>query len=458
MKIILDSTHSYFNVVDLKRNLIYVDPGLVKILGDYKGKKCYKYFLNTNKICPDCSIYEAMETKKKVIRDISLPGERGRCKHFVTTPFQNEKGEWLFAQVHTDITEIIKTEGKYHFLFENIPDVIVITTLDGELLENNRMIQDLSGYSEEELKQINIMQFYHNKSDYNKITGIVKKSGKIRDYECKFIRKDGRGIWVLIDANIIELYGENLILYIFRDITDRKETEEELIKYRDRLRSLAVNLSSVEEKERRKLALILHDNVGQKLAITKIRLEMLKNSRLNKNTAEHINTIYNTVEDIIQQTRDLTIQLSPPVLYHLGFIPSLDWLCDEILKKNNIDYYIENNLKEINFGSETNAFLFQAIRELLINIVKYSKAKNINISIVKRDDKIIISVIDDGVGFKIEDYKNGLYNNKKFGLFNIKERINFLGGSLNISSKLGKGTRVTLELPINLLLSEKPSI
>jgi PAS domain S-box-containing protein len=230
------------------------------------------------------------------------------------------------------------------------------------------------------------------------------------------------------------------------NVLERKKAEEELRKYQEQLRSLASQLSLVEERERHRIATDLHDYVGQPLALCKIKLGALRES-VSSALAESVDGIRDLIEQTIQYTRSLTFEISPPILYELGFEAAVEWLGEQIPNRHSIRFEFENDGQPKPIEDEARVLLFQTVRELLVNVVKHAQARNSSVSIRRDGNNIQITVEDDGIGFDIS--KLGSYlRTKTFGIFSIRERLNSIGGHLNVESEPGKGTRVTIIAPL----------
>lgn len=243
------------------------------------------------------------------------------------------------------------------------------------------------------------------------------------------------------------------------DITERKLAEEALKKAHDELESrvrerteqlssLAAELSLVEERERRRIATELHDQVGQNLIMSKIRLGSLSPELPAEQFAAVLGEIREQITRSIEGIRTLTFQLSPPLLYEVGFEAAVEWLAEEFEGQHGLQVVFQDDGKRKPLDQEEGIALYQMIRELLVNIVKHAKAKKVRIVVEKMADAVRIIVADDGSGFDgLQDPKLGK-RNAGFGLFNIRQRIEYLGGELAIESKINGGSRVTLLFPL----------
>ena len=232
------------------------------------------------------------------------------------------------------------------------------------------------------------------------------------------------------------------------DITPRKLAEKKLITYQERLRSLASELSLAEERERRRLAADLHDRIGQALAIIKIRLGALRELVSSQSILKELNGVRELVEETICDTRLLTVELSPPILYEVGFVAAVEWLTEHIQEEYAIQIQFEDDKYPKPLNSAVSVLLFKMIRELLFNVVKHAQARKAKVKLKRDNDKIEITVEDNGVGFDIDKTESRIFQTGGFGLFSICERLNYLGGHFKIKSSPGSGTCVIISAPL----------
>jgi signal transduction histidine kinase len=232
------------------------------------------------------------------------------------------------------------------------------------------------------------------------------------------------------------------------DITERKQTEEKIHLYQEQLRTLVSELSFTEERERRQIAMDLHDYIGQALAITKIKLGALQELTFSPDVSDPLREIRELVEQAIQYSRSLTSELSPPILYELGLEAAIGWLTKQIQKQHGMMIEFENDEQPKPVDDRMRSLLFQCVRELLINVVKHAQAQKAKVIIRRDKDAIVITVQDDGVGFETSEMSSSSERMGGFGLFSIKERLNYLGGNFEIESGREKGTRVAIVVPL----------
>jgi signal transduction histidine kinase len=228
---------------------------------------------------------------------------------------------------------------------------------------------------------------------------------------------------------------------------EHKRAKEELEKYQKKLLDLAAELSLAEDKERRRIASELHDDIGQTLAMSHIKTESLLLSSSPYQRKSSVEEIRDLIAHCIQKVRSLTSQLSPPLLHMVGFTAAIRWLGEKFQNENGLRMEILGDVVRRELGEEISVTLFQIIRELLINITKHAEAKSASILITKKRDQIITEIVDDGIGFEV--LKIG--KNDGFGLFNIHQKIKHLGGEIFFDSNIGKGTKVTVVTPLFLV-------
>jgi len=241
----------------------------------------------------------------------------------------------------------------------------------------------------------------------------------------------------------------NAVGAIVVEITERKKAEQQLLDYQNRLRELAARLTLAEEGERRRIAVGVHDQIGQRLATTKLMLQSLEAATGETKTAQTLQAACQEIDRILEDAHSLTFELSNPVLYEVGFRPAVEsWLLQEIQGRYGIECTFAAEENPLELEKETRVVLFNIVRELLANVVKHAKAKRVAVRIHQAGDQVQIAVQDDGVGFEPSQAGRPDPRSGGYGLFSIRERLEYLGGSLNIESAPGKGTCISLTVPV----------
>lgn len=227
-------------------------------------------------------------------------------------------------------------------------------------------------------------------------------------------------------------------------IEDHQKTKIKLLKYQKQLQELSSQMSLIEEREKRRIATELHDCIGQTLALAKIKLGLLS-KEVDQDMKGSVKEILQLIEQTIKETRTLTFELSPPILDELGFSQAVQWLIDQFRERYGLHTTLIDDGSEKPFNGNISFFLFQAVRELLINIIKHSESDRATVRLSRHGDVFQISVSDNGIGCP-----DILQERTGFGLFNIRERMHHINGTFRIQSLPSGGTRVTLEAPFDM--------
>jgi PAS domain S-box-containing protein len=354
--------------------------------------------------------------------------------------------------VAQDYIEALRdSEARFRTIFEATTMGIALVDQSGRIVECNPALQRLLGYSLSELVN-QVFTVFVLPEDAPRCKALFRElvQGKKDSYqiEKKYICKDGRMAWGRLNLSLIRgaTVKEHLAICMIEDITEQKQAEKEIRTYQEQLRSVASELSLTEERERRRLATDLHDHVGQILALAQIKLGAIRQSASSTQLVEPMDEVRRLIEQTIQYTRSLTFELSPPILYDLGFEAAVEWLGELIQDQQGITVKVQADRTAKPINDEIRIILFQTIRELLVNVVKHAGAKNISIFIAREDATLQVKIEDDGLGMGISaDAANGPFG---FGFFSIGERLKYLGGNLEVGSEPGWGTRVTLRVPL----------
>lgn len=232
------------------------------------------------------------------------------------------------------------------------------------------------------------------------------------------------------------------------EVRERKQSEEKLLVNQRKLRALSSEMTLIEERERRQIAADLHDRIGQNLALTQIRLGMLAASGRGSGVQDELRQIEAAIDAIIQETRTLIFEISPPVLYEIGLGAAIEWLAETMATQHGIRIAVAAGEEMHSMDDTLRVLLFRAVRELLLNIVKHARAGNVAVRAAARPDAVAITVEDDGAGFDTTRFGAETAAAGGFGLYSIKERIHMLGGSMEIDSRPSEGTRITLTVPV----------
>ena len=239
----------------------------------------------------------------------------------------------------------------------------------------------------------------------------------------------------------------NLEQLISKRTIDLKNAHQKLLSYQQQLQSFASEMSLIEERDRRQIAEELHDRIGHGLAACQMQIETIKKDSIDQETIRQIDQTLELLEQTIHDARSLTFEISPPVLYELGLEAAIEWLIEQMEKQYRIQIELEDDGHLKSISEDARGVLFRSARELLFNIVKHSGGNRAKISIQQIQENVCLCVEDWGTGFNVQDILQSPLHRHSFGLFSIRERIEYLGGTFECRSTPGKGTRIVLIMP-----------
>jgi two-component system sensor histidine kinase/response regulator len=212
------------------------------------------------------------------------------------------------------------------------------------------------------------------------------------------------------------------------------------------LKALTMQLIRVEESERRRLATSLHDTLSQSLAATKMKVENIVALSPSGKVQDLAQQGCDLLGQVLQQTRFLIFDLSPPILYDLGLAAALDSLVVHMRKAYGVSIHYSSADMDALPGRDASVVLYRSARELLWNAVKYAQAMQIGLSLVKEQGAVLLSVSDNGIGFDVPSVTSNQSDRFGYGLFSIREQLESINGSMDIQSQQGKGTRILIRV------------
>ena len=339
-------------------------------------------------------------------------------------------------------------------IFNTTVDGIIVTDENGIITMVNQAVENMLGYSHDELIGMNTIKFRAPGEEYEKkgaaFIAKLLEEGIIRGWERAFVRKNGSLIDVEINTAFLKDSKGNFTGAVgsIRDISERKLTEKRLNEYQHQLRSLASQLTLTEQQERRTFATYLHDRIGQTLFVLKIKIEMLSKSVDAPHLSGTLKEINSIIEHLIRDTHSLTFELSPPILYQLGFGAALEWLFEQMHQQYGLVITFEDDKSLKQLDEDILVLLFRGVRELLMNVAKHAKATSVQVSTWRNDNNLYVCVKDDGIGMQNYNINSYNYERNGFGLFSIQERLEHLGGQLTIESQPDCGSQITLIAPL----------
>lgn len=414
---------------------------------------------------------KAVREKRNYETEYRMRRHDGVYRHLLArgVPTLNEDGsirEWVGTCI--DITDrkraeealldaaVQKQSAQYaRTLIEVSIDPLVTISPDGKITDVNEATIKATGVSRDQLIGTDFSGYFTEPEKARDGYRHVLADGSVTDYPLTIRHRDGGLMDVLYNASVYK-DARGQVLGVFaaaRDITQQKRALAERERYQNRLRALAERLASTEERERRRISTQIHDTVIQTLSLSNIKLgsvrKQLADARL-ADRADEVNNARALIEEAIKESRSLMAELSPPLLYELGLVPALQDLTQRLEKQHQTPIHVHDDglvksVDKLIYGS-----LFEATRELILNALKHAGPCAITVSVSRDNERLRICVQDSGVGFTAPE--SGLFVLHKaggFGLFSIRERLDRIGGTLDIKSQPGQGTTATILVPLN---------
>ena len=373
---------------------------------------------------------------------------------------KNDQGKVILLKgINQDITEhkkiineIEKTQEMYRLVTDNTNDLIFLHDIDGRIIYTSPSVTELLGYDNLEYSRPFIDIIHYDEQD--KVKEHIKLSSKNSNFkkpiDFRARHTDGHFIW--FEALTSSAYTENdknMFVTIARDITESVLIEEEIKEYQESLQKLTTEITLVEENQKKEIATNIHDHLSQSLVISNMKVKELKQKENLKEINEELNFIEEHISDALANSRKITSELSPPILYQFGIIEALYWLLENIENKHKIKCDINNNVESFKLDDVSSILLYRSIQEIINNTIKYAQATLITIDILKKKKGLEFVIKDNGKGFDVGNLNNlRKQNGSGFGLFTVKERIRNIRGKFKIASKINKGTIVHIFIPL----------
>lgn len=346
----------------------------------------------------------------------------------------------------TDITaeneakvQLERSEEQYRLLFERNPIPMFIYDPESfNFIEVNEAAVKNYGYEKDEFLQMSILDIRPEQDKDKVIMNVKEKRGDdVRFEEWVHLKKNGEQLIAEISASDINYSGETYRLVIANDITEQRQIEKQVIN----------SLIEGEERERRRVAMELHDGLGQYLSAANMTFDAILEytKAMPEEQHEQYKHGLGLLKHAIKESRSVAQNLLPKAIEDFGLALAVEALVEDYEKNTDIQFYYYQNVDGYNISQSIEINLFRMIQETLNNALKHANCTKIDVQIVKDDTDIVCTIEDNGVGFEFNEQKkiSGL------GMQSLQTRSKALNGELDIITAPGKGTLISIIIPLN---------
>ncbi len=364
----------------------------------------------------------------------------------------------MATNLEATIGRLKRSETKYRHLFENSQDCIFVADEQCQIIDINGAGRHLFGVGDGEIPKDLFIGCCHQTDETGEPSDLKESlsvTGAVRDAEITVLRLDGSGRECILTATARRDSHGKILGYegVLRDVTELRIQQKKEHAIQQRIREEIV---LAEERERRHIGQVLHEEMAQNLALVNMRLHKAeqqscqRNNRLEKLPScvhDELLETRNMVNVMIGQIRTMIFDLYPQILDDRGLAAAMNWYANNFTGRTGITVSVYGGEEELGLSASQNIYLFRAFKELLHNAWKHAGAGEVVATVKRRGDNVRLTVDDEGEGFDpnlVHDLSDDLQG---IGLVSIQQWIAVMDGKMNIESHTGKGTRVSLDVP-----------
>lgn len=353
--------------------------------------------------------------------------------------------------------DLIESQRFVHRIADATPNILYLHDLiEDKTIYVNPSVKDILGFTPEEIRKMG--SFFSNlihPDDMPRMQHLLDRYASAADgdvIESEFRLRNSRDEWRWLYSRdaIFKRSPDGsvrIILGIAQDITEKKAADQQLRESREQLRVLLARHQSVREDERSRISREIHDELGQALTALKMDLAWL-GRRLGPDQEQLLGktkTMSRLIDTNIQTVKRISAELRPGLLDDLGLTAALEWQAEEFKERTGTPCVLSITPDDIVLGKDLSITIFRIFQETLTNVVRHASAKKVWVSLTRDGRGVVLQVKDNGKGIT----EKQLNSPASIGLIGMRERVHFLGGTIDISSSPRKGTTVTVHLPLN---------
>ncbi|MGZ6123362.1 MAG: MHYT domain-containing protein [Myxococcales bacterium] len=319
-------------------------------------------------------------------------------------------------------------------LFERTPQAVALTDVDGRVLRVNREFTRLFGFSATEALGRSLAGLI---APGGGASGVPAAGDRVEEEQI-LRRKDGSRLTASVVRVAVVARGSISVYGMYRDISAQKLAQEMLSSFSHRL-------IAAQEAERQRVARELHDEIGQSLTAIRLDLDAMKHAARDPLLATRLSESIKMVDHALEEVRELSLDLRPPLLDEVGLVAALRSFVDREARRAGLNAVVLAEPQDIRLHPELETACFRIAQEALTNVVRHAGARNVRLELARTDKELHLRIVDDGKGFDVEakGRPGGL------GLLGMRERALIAGGAIQIRSDPGRGTEVHVRFPLD---------
>ncbi len=397
-----------------------------------------------------------LDIRERKAAETLLTNARDRLEGLVM--MRNAQLEGMLKALETEISERRKAEDqlrKWSRVFMDAADPIIIEDLSGTILDVNHETERVYGWPRAELvgRTIQCLLPADGLKQIDEIRDRCRAGKEVRDWEGVRIDRQGRSLAVLVTAfPLVDESGAiTALASIAKDITLRKRMEAELRASQKHLQELSRKSIEALESDRRTTAKEIHDSLGASLAAIKFSLEGIVEEFADEPAAAvaELQRAIGHLVDTIKETKRISANLRPTTLDDLGLLPTLEWYFRQFRESySHIRLTRSFEVNEDDIGESLKIVIYRVLQEALSNTAKHSGADRVYVGLQVKKRQVRLAVADNGCGFDVHGALHRGDPMSGYGLKNMRERVEICGGRFRLVSRLGKGTRLEMRMPL----------
>lgn len=448
---------------DMISDTIWGNESFRRIFNIHEGEKIsfseyIRRLHDTDKDAVLLNLKKALDERRTLLtEEFQFRTDDGSFRYFFDRAYilYNDEGKaYRMLGAMQDITsqkqaqqQILQEKELSDSIINSLPGIFYVLNKEGFYYRWNKNLEQVTGYTEQDFTQMNCLVLFSD--DQKKLIAEKMRNvfitGEDR-VEADILTRDGRRIPYYFTGMVINYEGENCLMGVGFDITERVQSQLELKKSHQDLRDLATHLQDIREDERTRIAREIHDELGQQLTGLKMDISWLSkkvqspNEEINVKLSEALALI----DDTVKTVRRIATQLRPSILDDLGLVSAIEWQADEFEKRFKIKTSFHSTLGNIGIDKEIATGIFRIFQECLTNVLRHSQATEVKSMLSASNGVLRLLVSDNGIGFNA----SAIETKKTLGLLGMKERTLIMGGTYDINSKPGEGTTVHIAVPL----------